>query len=113
MRVAIVLAGVTSFLLFAYIGCALAVGSFWREGSVLFSLPWGRLTLADLYLGFSLFSGWVLFREASRARAIAIIVLVMTLGNAFAALYVFGALVGSRGSWPRFWLGNRADEGRA
>ena len=107
MRASMILAGLGAALLIALIARAIAVGSFGQEGSVLFALPWGRVTLVDLYLGFALFSGWVLFREASTARALVFVALVMTLGNAFAAIYVIAALIGSRGSWLRFWLGHR------
>jgi hypothetical protein len=37
-----------------------------------------------------------------------VVALVMTLGNAFAALYVLVALLRSRGDWTRFWLGDRS-----
>jgi len=92
------------------IGRALIDGSFWQEGSVLFALAWGKVTLADLYVGFALFSGWVIFREHHRGRALVFVVLVMTLGNAFTCVYVLTALVRSRGNWEQFWLGHRAKE---
>lgn len=110
MRACIVLAALAATTLVALIGWAIAVGRFWEEGSVLFAMAWGRVTLVDLYSGFALFSGWVVFREASTARALACVALVMTLGNAFAAVYVLVALLGSRGSWSRFWLGHRSAE---
>ena len=53
----------------------------------------------------------VLYREGSAGRAACFVALVMTLGNAFAALSVLVALLRSRGSWPRFWLGHRFVEG--
>jgi hypothetical protein len=111
MRAATVLVGLGAAAMFALIGRAIAVGSFSAEGSALLALIWGRVTMADLYLGFTLFSSWVLFREASAWRAALVVVLVMTLGNAFSALYVLVALARSRGSWPRFWLGHRVEEG--
>ena len=92
------------------IGRALIDGSFWQEGSVLFGLAWGKVTLADLYAGFALFSGWVIFRERHWGRALVFVLLVMTLGNAFTCLYVLTALLRSRGSWKRFWLGHRSEE---
>jgi hypothetical protein len=107
MWAAIVLSGFCAAGMFALIGRALAVGSFSEEGGVLVATIWGKLTLADLYVGFTLFSSWVLFREGSAWRAVLSVVLVMTLGNAFSALYVFVALLRSRGSWARFWLGHR------
>lgn len=109
MRAAIVLAALAALGMVVLIGRALAEGSFWQEGSVLFALVWGKVTLADLYVGFALFSGWVIFREKHLATALAFVVLVLTLGNAFTAAYVLVALLRSRGSWARFWLGHRSE----
>lgn len=113
MRRAIVLAALGSASMIALIVRAVVVGSFWHEGGLLFAVPWGIVTLADLYVGFALFSGWVIFREKSTPLALASVALAMTLGNAFTAAYVLGALLRSRGSWSRFWLGYRAVEGGA
>ena len=108
MRVAIVVSAVFAGVMLSLIARALVAGSFWQEGSALMSLAWGRVTLADLYVGFALFSGWVFAREASPLRALAVVALVVTLGNAFTAIYVLVALLRSGGSWPRFRLGHRA-----
>ena len=97
-------------VMLALIGQAFAVGSFWQEGGALMALAWGRVTLADLYVGFALFSGWVIFREVSLLTALAFVALAMTLGKAFAAVYVLVALLRSRGNWSRFWLGHRSAE---
>ncbi len=111
MRAAIAFAGLGAAAMFALIFRAIAVGNFADEGGVLLALIWGKVTLADLYVGFTLFSSWVLYREGRAARAACFVALVMTLGNAFAALYVLVALLRSRGSWPRFWLGHRFVDG--
>jgi len=111
MRAAIVLSALGAAAMVALIARAVVVGSFGPEGSILYALAWGKVTLADLYVGFALFSGWVVFREASKVRALAFVVLMMTMGNAFAALYVLVALLRSGGSWRRFWLGDRDVEG--
>lgn len=110
MRLAIVVSAVFAAVMFALIVRAFVVGSFWHEGGALMALPWGKVTMADLYVGFALFSGWVSFREASAPRALVFVALVMTLGNAFAAVYVLFALLKSRGDWSRFWLGHRSAE---
>jgi hypothetical protein len=107
MRLAILLSAVFAGVMLALITRAFVVGSFWPEGGALMALSWGKVTLADLYVGFALFSGWVIFREASALRALAFVALVMTLGNAFAAVYVLVALLRSRGNWSQFWLGHR------
>ncbi len=46
------------------------VGDFLREGSQLTAMPWGIVSLVDLYTGFILFSGWIIYREKSLPVAI-------------------------------------------
>jgi hypothetical protein len=107
MRVASGVSALFAVVMVALIVRALVFGSFWQEGGALMGLAWGRVTLADLYVGFGLFSGWVVFREPNMLRALVCVALVMTLGNAFAAVYVLLALFKSHGNWSRFWLGYR------
>ena len=87
-----------------------AVGDFGGEGQILLSMPWGIVSLVDVYVGFILFSGWIVYRERSFVRSAVWVVLVMILGNFTASLYVLIALFASRGDWRRFWLGDRADD---
>ncbi len=87
---------------------AFLAGDFTSEGSLIVSMPWGVLSLVDLYAGFLLFSGWVIFREASLGRALLWVVFIMVLGFFTASLYTLVALVKSGGDWQRFWLGDRA-----
>jgi len=89
------------------------VGDFGEEGSTLLSMPWGIVSIVDLYVGFTLFSGWIIYRARSLLRSIVWVILMMVLGNFTAALYVLIALITSRGDWERFWLGNRVDRRRA
>jgi len=84
-------------------------GDFLAEGRALWALPWGKVSLIDVYIGFALFCGWVWFREPVRWRAAVWTVLVLTLGNLMACLYVLFALILCRGDWARFWLGGRAE----
>jgi hypothetical protein len=86
------------------------VGDFGREGSVLLSMPWGIVSLVDVYIGFILFSGWIVYREKSVVRSAVWVTFVMILGNLTASLYVLIALLSSRGDWGRFWMGNRLNE---
>jgi len=88
-----------------------AVGDFGAEGSQLLSMPWGIVSLVDLYVGFLLFSGWIVYREKSLARSAVWVILMMVLGSWTASLYVFLALRASNGNWPRFWLGRPWTEG--
>jgi hypothetical protein len=73
------------------------VGDFGQEGRELLSMPWGIVSLVDLYVGFALFSGWIVYRERSVPRSVLWIVLMMVLGF----------FTASGGDWKRFWMGNR------
>lgn len=83
-------------------------GDFAAEGAVIGSIPWGRVSLVDLYTGFILFSMWIVYRENSTLRSVIWVVLMMTLGNLTAALYIFLALQASGGDWRKFFMGARA-----
>jgi hypothetical protein len=83
------------------------VGDFSREGQVLLSMPWGIVALVDVYVGFLLFAGWIVYRERSALRSIVWVVLLLILGNLVASLYVLIALISSGGDWGRFWQGHR------
>ena len=84
------------------------IGDFAQEGSQLLAMPWGIVSLVDLYVGFILFSGWIVYRERTVLPSIIWVVLMMVLGFWTGALYTFIALQTSRGDWRRFWLGKRA-----
>ena len=108
MRKAMLLAAVGLIAMGAVLVYAFTQGDFAAEGSTLLSMPWGIVSLVDLYVGFALFTGWIVYREASWPRALVWIALVMVLGFFAASLYTLLALRGSGGSWPRFWMGARA-----
>jgi len=84
------------------------VGDFAGEGKQLLSMPWGIVSLVDLYVGFALFSGWIVYREKLPVRSVIWVVLVMVLGFWTASLYTLLALQASGGDWRRFWQGHRA-----
>ena len=83
-------------------------GDFAGEGSKIVSMPWGIISLVDLYVGFTLFSGWIVYREGWTLKALFWVILMMVLGFFTGALYTFLALQSSGGDWNKFWLGNRA-----
>ena len=85
------------------------VGNFAEEGKQLLSMPWGIVSLVDLYVGFILFSGWIVYREKSAVRSVVWVILMMILGFWAASLYTLIALQTSGGDWRRFWMGKRAE----
>lgn len=96
------LAAMTGALIYAF-----SVGDLGQEGSILLSMPWGIVSLVDLYVGFILFSAWIAYREKSLPRAVVWIALMMVLGFFTASLYTLIALQRSGGDWHRFWMGRR------
>jgi len=107
MKIATILAGLGAIAMIAVIAYGVAVGDFGRDGRQLLSMPWGIVSLVDLYVGFFLFCGWILLREGSTARSWLWIVLVMTLGSLAICLYVLVNLRSSGGDWRRFLMGRR------
>ena len=108
MRIAklIALAGLlamTGVLIYGF-----TTGDFASEGARLLSMPWGIVSLVDLYVGFTLFSGWIVFRERSWLPSVIWVILMMVLGFWAGALYVLLALQSSNGDWKHFWYGRRA-----
>lgn len=107
MRIAkfIALAGLlamTGILIYGF-----TVGNFSAEGAKLLAMPWGIVSLVDLYVGFVLFSCWIVFREKAWLPSVIWVVLMMVLGFWAGALYTFLALQTSGGDWKRFWYGKR------
>ena len=84
------------------------VGDFSGEGSQLLSMPWGIVSLVDLYTGFTLFSAWIIYREKSLPVAILWTIAMKTLGFFAGSLNAYLALQSSGGDWRKFWLGKRA-----
>ena len=85
-------------------------GDFAAAGQFFFKDPWGIVSLVDVYVGFMFFSAWIIFREKNLLVALLWVVAIMILGNFPAGVYAFLALQKSRGSWNRFWMGERASE---
>jgi hypothetical protein len=97
------LVAMTGILIYGF-----TVGNFSEEGARLLAMPWGIVSLVDLYVGFSLFSCWIVFREKVFLPSLIWVILMMTLGFWAGALYTFLALQTSGGDWRRFWYGKRA-----
>lgn len=110
MRIAKIIAltgllAMTGILIYGF-----SVGNFSAEGAKLLAVPWGIVSLVDLYVGFALFSCWIVFREKAWLPATIWVILMMVLGFWAGALYTFLALQTSGGDWKRFWYGKRFAE---
>ena len=110
MRIAKIIAGLGLIAMTGILIYAFTNGDFSAEGSKLLAMPWGIVSLVDLYVGFILFSAWIVYREKSLVRSIIWVVLMMVLGFFTASLYTLIALQTSGGDWKRFWLGKNYQE---
>ncbi len=107
MRTAVRLLIIGFIVMAAGIAYALIFGEFFSEAKVLFRYPWFHLSMIDLYIGFLLFCGWVLYRERSPVIASAWIISVLLLGNLASCLYAIIAARRANGNWQSFWMGAR------
>ena len=90
---------------------AFATGDFGAEGSQILGLPWGRMSLIDLYVGAALVGGWIAHRERSWPRILAWWVALIVLGHLASAIYV---VVAARSpDWTTFWSGSNASSVRS
>lgn len=106
-RMSIALAGVGAVVMAAAIAYGFAAGDGWNELRALIDLPWGLVSLIDVYVGFALFAGWVIYREANPLRWLPWVVAIMLGGNMVTCGYAALVLITSRGDVQRFWHGQR------
>jgi hypothetical protein len=108
MRIAKIISALGVLAMSAVLIYGFTIGDFFAEGSQLASMPWGIVSLVDLYTGFTLFSAWIIYREKSLSVAIAWTIAMMILGFFAGSLYAFIALQTSGADWRKFWLGKHA-----
>ena len=84
---------------------AVIFGNFFAEGAVLTAMPWGVVSLVDLYLGLLIFCAWVLWRESNIRTALLWSLSILILGNALSCLYLLRALYESKGDMADFFQG--------
>ena len=108
MKIAKIIALLGLLAMTAVLIYGFTIGDFAGEGSQLMKMPWGIVSLIDLYVGFALFSIWIVYREKAVLPSVIWVVLMMVLGFWAGALYTLIALQKSGGDWKKFWLGKRA-----
>jgi hypothetical protein len=105
MKTAKAFAVTGTLIMFLTLTYGFIIGDFFKEGSILFSMAWGKVSLVDVYIGFFLFSAWIIYREEKWITAVLWILSIMVLGNFITCLYATIALYKSQEDFKRFWLG--------
>lgn len=84
-QIAVALVGLALFGMLAW---AYGAGDLKQEGEVIWTLPWGRQVMADVYGGFVLLTVLILIVEANWLRGILWSLPLYILGNVWAALWL-------------------------
>lgn len=92
IRIAALVAGVA---MVAVIAVALVTGDLAAEGRVIWGLPWGRVSLVDIYAGLVIVGAVIVVRERRPVRWVPWLVALVVLGNLATAAYVLVALRGA------------------
>lgn len=70
-------------------------GEFTSEGSQIWGLAWGKVTLVDLYVGLAIFGVWVAVRQRGIVTTALWWLALIVLGNFAAAIYLAWAAFSS------------------
>ncbi len=74
------------------------VGDLSKEGEQLMAMPWGIITIIDVYVGILFFSAWVWYREQYAWISMIWIVSFICLGNFATAIYLLKAVLEAKGN---------------
>ena len=105
MKMLAIMASLGALAMTVILVYALVEGSFVGEGRQLLAMPWGSVSLVDLYVGFLLFAAWILYREGITLPSVLWIVAVMTLGSLAICVYVLVCVRTSKGDCQSFFMG--------
>jgi hypothetical protein len=83
-----VLSVIAVLVMTAIIAYGFASGDFTSEGSQIWGLTWGKVTLVDLYVGLAIFAVWIGFRERRIIGTFIWWIALVILGNLAAAVYL-------------------------
>lgn len=108
MTTAKILAALGALAMAGMLVYGFVIGDFSGEGGQLLRMPWGQVSMVDLYVAFVLFASWILYREGFTLAAGLWVVSVMVLGSFAICVYVLVALQRSYGNWTVFFFGRNA-----
>jgi len=105
LLVALVLSGVLVMGYFLLL--AIEHGNLAVEGPLLLEMPWGFLSLVDIYTGLGLVSCWIIWRENNLFISLSWVALILVLGNMGTCIYVLKCLRESKGNSSMFFMGKK------
>jgi uncharacterized membrane protein len=110
MKIARIFAISGTLIMFFSLIYGFVYGDFFAEGKIISSMPWGHVSLIDVYVGFAIVGGWIIYRENNIRRSILWIAGLFFLGNFIACLYIWIAVEKANGDVKKFWFNQRIIE---
>jgi len=107
MKIGKILSFIGFLLMLGMLIYGFTIGSFMGEGKILLGMPWGQISLVDIYIEFIIVCAWIVHRENNIIKSIVWVLLVLILGSMMSCLYIFLAFNSSNGNWENFWHKNR------
>jgi hypothetical protein len=89
-------------IMFGFLTLAILRGDFGPETGLIAALPWGQMTLVDLYSGFIIFGLFVIWQEEHLYFAALWIALILLLGNIVSIIYLIKWLLFSSNARQQF-----------
>lgn len=94
-------------VMFSMLVYGFTIGDFTGEGKILLGMPWGQISLVDIYIEFIIVCSWIVYRENNLVKSLIWVTLVLILGSMISCLYIFLAFNNSNGDIKKFWNKNR------
>lgn len=103
--VMLVLSGILVMSYFLFL--AIEHGNLSVEGRLLMEMPWGFLSLVDIYTGLTLISCWIVWRENYSLISLSWVGLILLLGNMGTCIYLLKCLHESKVNSSIFFMGKK------
>jgi hypothetical protein len=81
-------------------------GNIGNEMNMFFSMPWAKVMVLDIYIGFVIFSIWIYFREQNNRRFLMWFLPLLFIGNLIAIAYIINAIFNSKNNTQKLMFGN-------
>ncbi len=100
--------GLLALIMAISITLSFVYGDFLAEGKELINMPWGIMSLIDIYISFLVIIIWVIYREKNIFKIVFISIGIIVLGSFTIAAYILLLLIQHKGINKEFFMGKHA-----
>lgn len=111
MKPILYIAALTAFFIGMFVYVMVNGAGFFAELSNILAAakaPGVKMVIADLYIGFLILAGWLVYRDGLGLKSILLTIGMFTLGNIVPLVYILWLLIKTRGDVWETLLGKRA-----